>query len=71
MNGTRGHVQVNPTTTIPVLIIYGTAAVDEDGEIHFAEDIYGYDAKLEQALAREEHVISVVTQRQVRGESSR
>ena len=71
MNGTRGNVQVNPTTTIPVLIIYGTAAVDEDGEIHFAEDIYGYDAKLEQALAREEHVISVVTQRQVRGESSR
>src|SRR5712672_3222173 len=71
MNGTRGNVQVNPTNTIPVLIIYGTAAVDEDGEIHFAEDIYGYDAKLEQALAREEHVISVVTQRQVRGESSR
>jgi L,D-transpeptidase YcbB len=53
MNGTRENIQVNPTTTIPVLIIYGTAAVDEAGDVHFSDDIYGYDAKLEQALAKE------------------
>jgi len=53
MKGTRQNIQVNPTITIPVLIIYGTAAVDESGEVHFSDDIYGYDAKLEQALAKE------------------
>jgi murein L,D-transpeptidase YcbB/YkuD len=52
MNGRRGNIQVNPTAPTPVLIIYGTAAVDEAGEVHFSDDIYGYDAKLEQALAK-------------------
>ena len=52
MNGTRENIQVNPTANIPVLIIYGTAAVDEAGVVHFSDDIYGYDAKLEQALAK-------------------
>ena len=34
----------------PVLIVYGTAVVMEDGEVHFFRDIYGQDAALEQAL---------------------
>ena len=53
MNGNRENIQVNPTATIPVLIVYGTAAVDERGKVHFSDDIYGYDSKLEQALAKE------------------
>ena len=35
---------------VPVLIVYGTAVVMEDGEVHFFRDIYGEDATLEQAL---------------------
>ncbi len=35
---------------VPVLIVYGTAVVMEDGEVHFFRDIYGQDAALEQSL---------------------
>jgi murein L,D-transpeptidase YcbB/YkuD len=35
---------------VPVLIVYGTAVVMEDGEVHFFRDIYRQDATLEQAL---------------------
>ncbi len=52
MNGTEENVQVNLVTTIPVLIVYGTAAVNEAGEVFFFDDIYGYDADLEKTLAR-------------------
>ncbi len=38
--------QVNLTQTIPVLIVYGTAVVPEDGRPEFFSDIYGFDAKL-------------------------
>jgi murein L,D-transpeptidase YcbB/YkuD len=38
---------------IPVLIVYGTATVDESGEVHFYRDIYGYDAVLDGVLARD------------------
>jgi len=37
--------------SIPVLILYTTAVVQENGEVHFFEDIYGHDATLENALA--------------------
>jgi murein L,D-transpeptidase YcbB/YkuD len=35
-----------------VLILYGTAVVDENGQVHFFDDIYGYDDELKQALAK-------------------
>jgi murein L,D-transpeptidase YcbB/YkuD len=41
---------VNLTRTIPVLIVYASAMVEEDGQIFFLEDICGIDkalAKLE------------------------
>jgi murein L,D-transpeptidase YcbB/YkuD len=44
-------VQVNLEKPIPVLILYSTAVVDPDGTVRFFNDIYGYDAKLEKALA--------------------
>jgi L,D-transpeptidase YcbB len=44
-------VQVNLDKPIPVLILYSTAVVEPDGEVHFFDDIYGYDADLEKALA--------------------
>jgi L,D-transpeptidase YcbB len=51
MNGDKDNLQVNLTTRIPVLIVYGTAAVNEENQIRFFDDIYGYDAALEKALA--------------------
>jgi L,D-transpeptidase YcbB len=51
MNGAKDNLQVNLTTRIPVLIVYGTATVNEENQIRFFDDIYGYDAELEKALA--------------------
>ena len=49
MNGDE-TVRVYLKTPIPILILYGTAVVQENGEIQFFDDIYGYDATLERAL---------------------
>jgi murein L,D-transpeptidase YcbB/YkuD len=51
MNGDKENLQVNLVTRIPVLIVYGTAAVNEENQIRFFDDIYGYDAALEKAFA--------------------
>jgi len=51
MNGEH-PLQVNLDKPIPVLIVYSTAVVPENGEAHFFQDIYGYDAELETALAK-------------------
>jgi len=51
MNGTPNQ-QVNLANPIPVLILYGTVIVTEDGIVHFYDDIYGHDAALEKALAK-------------------
>jgi L,D-transpeptidase YcbB len=51
MKGDKDNFQVNLTTRIPVLVVYGTAAVNEENQIRFFDDIYGYDAALEKALA--------------------
>jgi murein L,D-transpeptidase YcbB/YkuD len=52
MQGTEDNVQVNLARPIPVLILYATAIVDDDGVAHFYDDIYGYDAELEKVLAK-------------------
>ena len=36
---------------VPVFIVYDTAVVEENGDVHFFDDIYGQDAALEKALA--------------------
>jgi murein L,D-transpeptidase YcbB/YkuD len=50
MNGEKNNIQVNLTTRIPVLIVYGTATVNEENQIRFFDDVYGYDAELDKAL---------------------
>jgi len=52
MNSGRDNVQVNLTNPIPVLILYGTAVVDPEGDVHFFDDIYGYDDELRKVLSK-------------------
>jgi L,D-transpeptidase YcbB len=51
MNGSETR-QVNLAHPIPVLILYGTVIVLEDGVVHFYDDIYGHDLALERVLAK-------------------
>jgi murein L,D-transpeptidase YcbB/YkuD len=50
MNG-ETPTQVNLKERLRVILFYDTAYVDSNGVVHFAEDYYGHDAKLEAALA--------------------
>jgi murein L,D-transpeptidase YcbB/YkuD len=50
MNGPTSR-RIELSRPIRVVLFYLTAVVTpEDGEIHFAEDIYGHDARLDQML---------------------
>jgi murein L,D-transpeptidase YcbB/YkuD len=51
MNGEKNDLKVNLVTRIPVLFVYGTATVNGENQIRFLDDIYGYDAEPEKALA--------------------
>jgi murein L,D-transpeptidase YcbB/YkuD len=44
--------QVNLSRPIPVVIVYLTAIVEEDGEVYFYDDIYGLDNSLNGALTK-------------------
>ncbi len=44
--------QVNLTRPVPVVIVYLTAIVEENGEVYFYNDIYGLDGTLNDALAK-------------------
>ncbi len=44
--------QVNLTRPVPVVIIYLTAVVEENGEVYFFDDIYGHDRSLNAVLAK-------------------
>jgi murein L,D-transpeptidase YcbB/YkuD len=44
--------QVNLTPPVPVVIIYLTAVVEENGEVYFFNDIYGHDQRLNAVLAK-------------------
>ena len=52
MTGDLNNKTVGLRTPLPVVIGYFTAMADEDGTIHFFNDIYGYDKQLEVALAK-------------------
>jgi murein L,D-transpeptidase YcbB/YkuD len=43
---------VSLKTPIPIVIFYVTAIAAEDGHIHFFNDLYGYDQRLQQVLAK-------------------
>jgi murein L,D-transpeptidase YcbB/YkuD len=50
MNG-ASPTQVNLKESLSVILFYDTAYADSSGVVHFADDYYGHDAKLEAALA--------------------
>jgi murein L,D-transpeptidase YcbB/YkuD len=50
-SGPDNH-QVNLTRPVPVVIVYLTAIVEENGEVYFYNDIYGLDGILNDALAK-------------------
>jgi L,D-transpeptidase YcbB len=49
MHGER-PTQINLKKRLPVFLFYDTAYVDSKGVVSFADDYYGHDARLEQAL---------------------
>lgn len=52
MNTGPDNHQVNLKKQLPVVIFYLTARVDEDKDVHFFDDLYGYDKRLEDVLAK-------------------
>jgi murein L,D-transpeptidase YcbB/YkuD len=52
MNGTTDNHQINLKTPLPIVIFYVTAIAAEDGHIHFFDDLYGYDQKLQEVLSK-------------------
>lgn len=52
MQSGEDDVTVSLSRPVPVFIVYGTALAYENGEVHFSNDIYGFDAKLAAALSR-------------------
>ena len=52
MDSGKDNRQVNLTAKVPVLILYVTAVAEEDGTVHFFDDIYGHDKRLNALLTR-------------------
>ena len=52
MQNGRDNVTVSLARRVPVFIVYGTALAYENNEVHFYDDIYGHDKKLDELLAR-------------------
>lgn len=52
MDSGKDNQQVNLATPVPVLILYVTAVAEEDGTVHFFDDIYKHDQKLDAVLAK-------------------
>ncbi len=52
MNNGPDNKTVSLKTQLPIVIFYLTAHVDEDGQVDFFDDIYGYDADMQQVFAK-------------------
>lgn len=46
------ETKVNIPEKVPVLILYFTAWVDENGQLNFRNDIYGHDKKMRESLSQ-------------------
>jgi murein L,D-transpeptidase YcbB/YkuD len=52
MNTGKDNNQVNLKKQLPVVIFYLTAFPADDGQMHFFDDIYNYDAQLQAVIAK-------------------
>jgi murein L,D-transpeptidase YcbB/YkuD len=52
MNSGSDNQQVKLTSPVPVVIVYVTAIVEENGEVYFFDDVYGHDRSMNAALAK-------------------
>jgi len=52
MNTGQDNHQVNLKQQIPIVIFYQTANIGDDGQVHFFDDLYGYDKQLDAVLAK-------------------
>jgi len=52
MQNGQDNKQVNLKTQLPIVIFYLTAHVGDDGKVDFFDDIYGYDAEMQQVLEK-------------------
>jgi murein L,D-transpeptidase YcbB/YkuD len=52
MNSGPDNYTVALKKPIPIVIFYVTGYVEDDGQTHFFDDIYGYDAQLQQVLSK-------------------
>lgn len=52
MNGTENSLTVNLEKPIPVLLVHGTVAVNENNKVFFFDDVYGYDKELDEVLKK-------------------
>jgi L,D-transpeptidase YcbB len=52
MDSGKDNRQVTLTQKVPVLILYVTAVAEEDGTVHFFDDIYGHDKRLNALLSK-------------------
>ncbi len=52
MNSGQDNHTVSLKKPLPIVIFYLTANVEEDGNVHFFDDLYGYDKELDAVLAK-------------------
>ncbi len=52
MNEGPDNKTIGLKTQLPIVIFYLTAIVAEDGQAHFYDDIYGYDAEMQQVFSK-------------------
>ena len=52
MNSGGDNRTVSLKTPLPIVIFYLTARVEEDGQVDFFDDIYGYDSSMQKVFAK-------------------
>jgi murein L,D-transpeptidase YcbB/YkuD len=52
MNNGPDNRTISLKTPLPIVIFYATAWVEEDGDIHFFDDIYKYDEEMQKVLVK-------------------
>jgi L,D-transpeptidase YcbB len=52
MNSGPDNKTVSLKTPLPIVIFYLTAIVEDEGEVHFFDDVYGYDSEMQKVFSK-------------------